>query len=567
MLAVNPSLEYIAALYGIMQLGAVPVPCFPPLRPKELDRFHAITVDCAPKGIVIDEMYREPIEALRRRLESSDLEPVGRLRRASGRAGADDLDPVPTAARRPRADPVHIRLDGISERGLPHPRQPGEQLRGSGPQHGRRPGPGRLLMVAALSRHGTDGNDHHVDVPGCAAGPDVADALRSDPRRWLKAITDYRVTITVGPNFSLDMCSDVLAGGDNTDLDLSTVKRLYCGAEPISADTLARFEQAAAPLGFDLDALIPCYGMAEATLFVSGKRPGRNYRTEPSPEPSAERPRRRQLREVDSEHTVRIVDPTSLEPLNDGLIGEIWVSGPSVAAGYHNRPELTRRGVRRARLAGEVGEYLRTGDLGFVRSGELFVTGRIKDLIIVNGRNIYPQDVEAAVVRADPAFRIAVAFSIPGDNSEQLCVVAEVGHREVPRRCTLEMVEAIRSSVTSEFGIGPHVHIGPKRTIPTTTSGKVRRQEARRMFLANELRLCPIDSPATRSARHEYSWHLTTTRGAEQQAPHARAGCPCLASRVPHGRAYPPWERSVPSPTRSTTVCGSPTSCCSPSCT
>ena len=173
-------------------------------------------------------------------------------------------------------------------------------------------------------------------------------------------------------------------------------------------------------------------------------------------------------------------------------VGEIWVSGRSVADGYYNRHEQTRE-VFHARLADEVGEYLRTGDLGFMRSGELFVTGRIKDLIIVNGRNIYPQDVEAAVVHADPAFRIAAAFSIPDESSEQLCVVAEVGHREVSTELYAEMVESIRSSVISELGIRPYVHICPKRTIPTTTSGKVRRQEARRMFLANELRSFPAD--------------------------------------------------------------------------
>lgn len=190
--------------------------------------------------------------------------------------------------------------------------------------------------------------------------------------------------------------------------------------------------------------------------------------------------------EVDSEHTVRIVDPTTRRSVDDGVVGEIWVSGRSVAAGYYNRSELTRE-VFHARLAGEDGEHLRTGDLGFMRAGELFVTGRIKDLIIVSGRNIYPQDVESAVVRADPAFRTAVAFSIEGNGSEELCVVAEAGSREVSPELHSNMVEAIRSSVTSEFGISPHIHLCPKRTIPTTTSGKVRRQEARRMFLANGL--------------------------------------------------------------------------------
>ena len=169
------------------------------------------------------------------------------------------------------------------------------------------------------------------------------------------------------------------------------------------------------------------------------------------------------------------------------------MSGRSVAAGYYNRPELTRE-MFHARLAGEDRKYLRTGDLGFMRSDELFVTGRIKDLIIVSGRNIYPQDVEAAVVRADPAVRTAVAFSIDRDGSE--AVVCRRRSR-IPGRVGgvySKMVEAIRSSVTAEFGVSPHVHLCPKRTIPTTTSGKVRRQEAKRMFLANELRLSSIRS-------------------------------------------------------------------------
>jgi acyl-CoA synthetase (AMP-forming)/AMP-acid ligase II len=495
-LAVNPSLDYIAALYGIMWLGAIPVPCFPPLRPKELDRFEAITVDCAPTAIVIDGMYREPIEALRRRLESLGLEPVVVYVEEVNGAG-DESPPVATAA----CDIALIQYTSGST-GTPK---------------------GVCLTQANLvSNCKVLGRDmgHDPDRVGFSWLPPYHDMglmgtifismfqgvslvmmsplhFVQSPRRWLEAITENKVTITVGPNFSLDMCSDVLAGGDNTDLDLSTLERLYCGAEPISVDTLERFEQAVVPLGFNLDALVPCYGMAETTLYVSGKSPGRRYHTEPSPERSTPPRDVVSCGRVDPEHTVRIVDSTSLDSLSDGHIGEIWVAGPSVAAGYHNRHYLTRR-VFGARIAGERDEYLQTGDLGFVRSGELFVTGRIKDLIIVNGRNIYPQDVEASVGRADPAVRIAAAFSIPGDNSEQLCVVAEVGQQQVTAQVHAELVEVIRAGVTSEFGIRPHVHIGPKRTVPTTTSGKVRRQETRRMFLADELVSVPIDSPATR---------------------------------------------------------------------
>jgi acyl-CoA synthetase (AMP-forming)/AMP-acid ligase II len=288
---------------------------------------------------------------------------------------------------------------------------------------------------------------------------------------------------------------DSLSDEEIGHLDLSTVRQLYCGAEPVSAATLARFEQKFAPLGFDARATIPCYGMAEATLFVSGKSAGSVYRTVRMPESDGSERTVVSCGQVDGEHSLRIVDPTDLTPLTDDRVGEIWISGRSVAAGYHNRPELTGD-VFHATLAAEDRQYLRTGDLGFIRSGELFVTGRIKDLIIVDGRNIYPQDVESTAVLADPDVRAAVAFSVSDDSSEQLCVVAEVRHREVSAALYSRIDEAIRSSVTAEFGVGPRVRLCPKGAIPTTTSGKVRRQETKRMLLADGLRSLQPQSPA-----------------------------------------------------------------------
>ena len=273
------------------------------------------------------------------------------------------------------------------------------------------------------------------------------------PRRWLEAITDYRVTITVGPNFSLDLCSAALRDEEAEDLDLSTVQRLYCGAEPISADTLARFEADHGTVGVRperVDSLL-WDGRNDA---VSSRANVAIGSTAPTAHQS--RQERAALSSAAAKSTPNTrcessTPPTSsrwttVKSARSGCRGEV---SPTAITTEH---EQTRE-VFHARLADEEGEYLRTGDLGFVRSGELFVTGRIKDLIIVNGRNIYPQDVEAAVLHADPAFRIAAAFSIPGDSSEQLCVVAEVGHRELSTELYAEMVEAIRSSVTSEFGI------------------------------------------------------------------------------------------------------------------
>jgi acyl-CoA synthetase (AMP-forming)/AMP-acid ligase II len=482
-LAVNPSLDYIAALFGIMTLGAVPVPCFPPLRPKELDRFHAILLDCAPDAIVIDAMYDAQVEALQRGLACVDIDPLI--------CYIDELDTRVDAVTPAACSPDDLALIQYTSGSTGSPKgvcvthdnlmSNCEVLsRSMGPDPNR-VGLSWLPPYHDMGLMGTIILSLHHGWPLVLMSPMH---FMQQPRRWLEAITEYRVSITVGPNFSLDAAIAAL-DDDLEDLDLSTVKELYCGAEPISADTFARFEQYAAPLGFDVTALIPCYGMAEATLFVAGKRNGLRYNTVRSADGIVV-----SCGEVDSEHVVRIVDPDSGCLVPHGATGEIWVRGRSVAAGYFKRDTLTSK-VFHARLDGENASYLRTGDLGFMHDDELFVTGRIKDLIIVCGRNIYPQDVEASVVRADPSLRRAVAFSVPGDGTERLIVVAEAVFAQISTACHTNLAQAIRSSVTSEFGVGPDVHICPRRTIPTTTSGKVRRQEAKRLFLADATQWAP----------------------------------------------------------------------------
>lgn len=482
-LAVNPSLDYIAALFGIMMLGAVPVPCFPPLRAKELDRFQAIVLDCDPHAILIDAMYDAQIETLRRRLACVDIDPLI--------CYVDELDtrvdPVPPAA----CSPDDLALIQYTSGSTGSPKgvcvthdnlvSNCEVLsRSMGPDPNR-VGFSWLPPYHDMGLMGTIILSLHHGWPLVLMSPMH---FVQEPRRWLEAITDYRVSITVGPNFSLDAAIAAL-DDDTEDLDLSTVKEFYCGAEPISADTFARFEECAAPLGFDGTALIPCYGMAEATLFVAGKRKGHRYNIVDAADGIVV-----SCGEVDSEHVVRIIDPHSERLVPPGEIGEIWIRGRSVAAGYYKQDALTKQ-VFHARLDGENANYLRTGDLGFMHDGELFVTGRIKDLIIVNGRNIYPQDVEASVVRADPSLRRAVAFSVPGDGTERLIVVAEAVFAQISTDCHTMLADAVRSSVTSEFGVGPDVYIYPRSTIPTTTSGKVCRQEAKRLFLADAIQLAP----------------------------------------------------------------------------
>lgn len=499
-LAVNPGLEYIAAMFGIMSLGAVPVPCFPPLRPKQADRFHAVARDCTPDAIVIDAMYRPAIEELLGRLASASLSPAvcyvedvpesAWPARDAVPVGADDLALIQYTSGS-TGDPKGVCLthDNLVSNCQALERSMGQR-------------PGRLILSWLPPYHDM-GLMGTIILSIFHGWPMVLMSplhFVQEPTRWLEAISEYRVTTTVGPNFSLQMCADAMSAGQAAGLDLSSVKELYCGAEPVSPDTLSKFETAGAPIGFDGESVIPCYGMAEATLFVAGKRKGTRYKTGHVPQEDQDARVVVSCGEVDSEHTVRIVDPTTGQALADDVVGEIWISGRNVAVGYLNQDSLTRQ-VFHARLADDERRYMRTGDLGFLSAGELYVTGRIKDLIIVNARNIYPQDVEAAVVRAAPGIRSAVAFSIPGDGAEQMVVLAEIAQPSASSAVLSTIVDAIRSSVTAEFGIGTDVCLCPRRAIPTTTSGKVRRQEASRLFSSGAMPLIDVDPLAMQECR------------------------------------------------------------------
>jgi acyl-CoA synthetase (AMP-forming)/AMP-acid ligase II len=482
-LAVNPSLEFIAAMYGIMLLGAVPVPSFPPLRPRELDRFHAITADCAPDAIVIDAMFSAPMETLLERLKPEGLQPA--LCYPEDLAAWPAAD-VPTL----QGTPEDLALIQYTSGSTGNPKGvclTHDNLVSNCEAIFRNMGPNPDRVVVSwlppyhdMGLMGTILYAFYYGWPLILMSPLN---FIQDPRLWLKAISDYRAVTTVGPNFSLDMCTDAIHAGEAEGLDLSNLTEWYCGAEPVSIDTLTRFEEAATPLGFDPKAMLPCYGMAEATLFISGRRRGTRWHTERDPQPDGDARDLVSCGDVDAGHTVQIVDPERGTPLPDGATGEIWVTGRSVAAGYYRREDVTRE-VFHAQVPGDDRRYLRTGDLGFVYRGELYITGRIKDLIIVNARNIYPQDVEAAVVRAAPDIRRSVAFSVPDEGSERLVVLVEAAD---PDDEFAAIAEAIRTGVTAEFSVGPAVHLCAKRTIPTTTSGKVRRQEAKRMFQSGEV--------------------------------------------------------------------------------
>ena len=264
-------------------------------------------------------------------------------------------------------------------------------------------------------------------------------AFLQRPLRWLETISRCGATISGGPNFAYDLCVEKSTPSQRAALDLSRWRVAFNGAEPIRAETLDRFAAAFAPAGFRREAFLPCYGLAEATLLVSGNKAGSppvTLSVDPSalaqgeiaepPPGSPGKPLAGSGTPAPSQVVV-IADPKTRTPCLDNQVGEIWISGPSVAKGYWKRAEETKEAFG-ARLAGhEAAQFLATGDLGFLSKGVLFVTGRLKDMIILHGQNIYPQDIEATAERCHPLLRAGsgAAFAIEAGGVERLVIVQE----------------------------------------------------------------------------------------------------------------------------------------------
>ncbi|SAI74503.1 D-alanine--D-alanine ligase [Bordetella ansorpii] len=304
------------------------------------------------------------------------------------------------------------------------------------------------------------------------------------PVRWLQAISRYRGTISGGPDFSYRLCTERIVPGDSG-LDLSSWRVAFCGAEPVRHDTLEAFAGAFQPAGFDAGALYPCYGLAEATLLVTGGRRGAGLRaTRCDPEALAgglARERADGHPQVSCGfaaplHRLAVIDPATGVAVPEGRVGEIRVQGGSISRGYWNDPQASAETF----VAGEGGHWLRTGDLGFLKDGELYVTGRLKDLIIVRGQNLYPQDIERAVeerVEAVRKGRVA-AFACPRDDgSEAIGIAAEIG-RGTQKRATAQQIGAAVSAAVAEACAevpGVVVLLNPGG-LPKTSSGKLQRR-------------------------------------------------------------------------------------------
>lgn len=326
-------------------------------------------------------------------------------------------------------------------------------------------------------------------------------AFLQKPIRWLRAFTRYKGTYSASPNFGYELCVRKIKNEQLKDLDLSTWAMAYNGAEPIRYETIDNFSKTFAPCGFRPENMYPCYGLAEATLIASG-----GFRNAlPSTISVDKEALQKNLvintpKEGKGSHNligsgraqldreILIVNPETKAECSPNQVGEVWLKGPNIAKGYWNRPQETQKTFNAYVQGSGKGPCLRTGDLGFIKDGELFITGRLKDLIILTGQNHYAQDIELTVEKSHPSLRqgCGAAFAVEIDGEEQLVVVQEIKTQE--KNNLSSVFSRIRRAVVESHDIDPYevILLKPK-SIFKTSSGKIQRHACREAFLAGKL--------------------------------------------------------------------------------
>ncbi len=332
------------------------------------------------------------------------------------------------------------------------------------------------------------------------------------PVRWLEAISRYAGTHASSPNFGYDHCVRKVSDAHLEDLDLSSWRVALNGAEPVRSATLEAFAERFAKAGFEASAFYPAYGLAEATLVVTGGLPDAPVRVMHLGRAALERDEVRAPDGVQDavplvgcgqalEATeVLIVDPEARADVGAGRVGEIWVSGPGVSSGYWADEPATRETFVPG-PDGFPGTFLRTGDLGFLDDGELFITGRRKDVVIIRGSNHYPQDIEWTIEQADPAFRAGCgsAFSVEIDGEERLVVAFELERGSLRSADAAALVTAARRAVAEAHDVHLHELVLLRTgSVPRTSSGKIQRGRCRRLFLEGGLKVVGEGRSATR---------------------------------------------------------------------
>ncbi|MER7732196.1 fatty acyl-AMP ligase [Streptomyces erythrochromogenes] len=505
LLLFQPGQDFVVAFFGCLYAGVVAVPAYlphPAQRARGLLRLAGIAEDAQPSAVLTTAGIRAAVETAARTIpevQETAWLAVDTIADGSG-AGWSAPPPEPksvaflqyTSGSTGRPKGVMVTHGNLTHNT--------DLIRTSLGMDGS------TVVVGWLPPYHDMGLISMIIVPAMLGIHSVSMptvAFLQSPVRWLRALSTYRGTLSAAPNFAFDLCSRKVTDEERATLDLSSWRVATNGAEPVRADSMKRFSKKFAATGFRPETIVPVYGLAESTLLVSGSPLGRPWVSRAFDGDELERgtavgvpddsPAARVLVSCGTSRTldVAVVDPRTRTRCRPGQVGEIWVAGESVAVGYWQRPGLTREAFEAAQAdGGDRGPYLRTGDLGFRTEDGLFVCGRIKDLVIVGGRNHYPHDIERTAESAHPAIRpgCVAAFGVDADGAEQVVVAAELrrgaGDGTEPR-ARQDVVNAVLRAVAQEHRLTVReVVLLPAGTLPKTSSGKLQRREARKEYLA-----------------------------------------------------------------------------------
>lgn len=509
----SPGPEYIQALFGCLYAGAIPVPADPPMGGRDLNRLVSIIKDCDAPLVLTNQLLVDYLDNWMQDIDHQVLACVAVERLVY--LGDSSFEPV-----LPQCDDVALLQYTSGTTGQPkgvmvshesllqNVRQIIFAFSGVSDVHALDTEVLRQLFgtVSWLPPF------HDMGLIGGILSPLYAGThvtlmspitFLRNPYIWLKTISERKALISGGPNFSFDYCVKKITAKQKETLDLSSWRLAFNAAEPIKASTMENFSDYFADCGFNASSFVPCYGLSEATLLASAAIPETGFSKlsacdealkkgmyRASDDGRVEKVLVSSGREVDG-NRIAIVDPVSLSRLGEGEIGEVWIQGPAVCHGYWGKPGYSMS-VFAAKINREEkeGSFLRSGDLGFLYQGELFITGRMKELIILNGQNYYPQDLELSLQSRLESLRkgCGAAFSVDRSEGESLVLVQEFDGSDFSKPAMLDLCLQARAILSCAHGVDLSelllVRVGD---LAKTSSGKIQRAEMKKRFLEGNI--------------------------------------------------------------------------------